>query len=462
MIDFIKALITGINVLEFQQHPELNFCIPVNPITGEVKTKTNKKASSYLQAFYKGLEFRIYESGSLYISGSLHKYWNNGGHNFNDFNLLAVYEVLKDIHETFNIKPHQILLKSLEIGVNFIPPKPTNKILQYCFLHRTSPFVWIRNNDEGKYIQSDHSQYIIKIYDKARHYRSKGFEVPHPEIMRFEIKFKKLERIKNLGIYTIQDLIEFGMKNFTSILIEEWRKVFFYDYSIKSECKALFNYKNPIYWQELTERSSKSAFNKHRGKLRELIKNHSENIPQQLEKFILDKCNYLTDEGAQIDQNTTFNNCRSYTIKKGNEGKQIDQNQTDKKRLKNNQVISTAIIGSNTVKGTQIDTLYIKSNHTPLSTKNKYCKITGVNISMQKDCSEMLSHTGLKYYFNTDRKIFKELINKYCPDEWKQSDHKTQIEKTAHAIRCKKTNIENKQKRLYPENQYRLFDIRIS
>ncbi len=71
----------------------------------------------------------------------------------------------------------------------------------------------------------------------------------------------------------------------------------------------------------------------------------------------------------------------------------------------------------------------------------------------------MLSHTGLKYYYQTDRKIFKELIRKYCPPEYSSSDIKTTIEKTAYAIRCKKSNSEFKQKRLYPRNQYLLFTV---
>jgi hypothetical protein len=103
-----------------------------------------------------------------------------------------------------------MILRQLEIGVNIIPPYPTKELLPYCFLHGTTPFVWVHNSDEGKYIQAEHSQYIIKIYDKARHYRQKGFNVPHAEILRFEIKFKKLERLKKLDIYTLNNLLNFG------------------------------------------------------------------------------------------------------------------------------------------------------------------------------------------------------------------------------------------------------------
>jgi hypothetical protein len=111
-------------------------------------------------------------------------------------------------------------------------------------------------------------------------------------------------------------------------------------------------------------------------------------------------------------------------------------------------------------RGTTIDHLYIQSIPIPpIKTDERICIITGINISMQKDDSFMLSHTGLKYYYNTDRKVYNELILKYCPVEFKHSHIKKQIEKTAHAIRCRKTNQETKQKRIYPENQYRLFAL---
>jgi hypothetical protein len=49
-------------------------------------------------------------------------------------------------------------------------PTNTNKpiFLDYCFLHKTKPFEYQKNSDEGKYKQVQHSQYIIK--STIRHY----------------------------------------------------------------------------------------------------------------------------------------------------------------------------------------------------------------------------------------------------------------------------------------------------
>jgi hypothetical protein len=66
----------------------------------------------------------IYDTGLITLSGSLHKYWNSGAHNYNDFNSEAFYgfERLKE-----KFKYRQCILKCLEIGINIIPPIPTNQ-----------------------------------------------------------------------------------------------------------------------------------------------------------------------------------------------------------------------------------------------------------------------------------------------------------------------------------------------
>ena len=80
------------------------------------------------------------------------------------------------------------------------PKAPTNEILDNCLLHKTKPFEYQKNSDEGKYKQVQHSQYIIKIYNKALHYKSKGFKIKD-EIMRFEIKYTKTEKFTQFFPY---------------------------------------------------------------------------------------------------------------------------------------------------------------------------------------------------------------------------------------------------------------------
>ena len=75
---------------------------------------------------------------------------------------------------------------------------------------------------------------------------------------------------------------------------------------------------------------------------------------------------------------------------------------------------------------------------------------------MQKTDSILLSHTGLKYYYKTDRKVFDEVKNKYLSKLWINSDYETQIKEIAHNIRNKHSNLNNR-KQKYDPMQIALF-----
>ena len=184
MVDFFKIIIRDIKPLILESNPLLNFFDTINLSTGELRTtnKNGNKVTPSKKASFRGLEFIIYETGLITLSGSLHKYYNNGVHNYNDFNSKAFSGILRDLKTKFKIELDQCVLKSLEIGINTTPPIPTNNILENCLLHKTTAFEWQKNSDEGKYKQAQHSQYIVKIYNKALHYTSKGFDI-RTEIM---------------------------------------------------------------------------------------------------------------------------------------------------------------------------------------------------------------------------------------------------------------------------------------
>jgi hypothetical protein len=149
LIDFIKIIIKDFNPAILEANPLLDFFDNINLSTGEIKTtnRQGNKVTPYKSANYRGLEFKIYDSGTVTLSGSLHKYWNSGAHNFNDFNFEAFLCVLNDLKTKFTLVLDNCILKCLEIGINIIPPIPTNHILDYCFLHKTNPFEYQKNSN---------------------------------------------------------------------------------------------------------------------------------------------------------------------------------------------------------------------------------------------------------------------------------------------------------------------------
>lgn len=406
MIDFIKIIIKETPTI-LEANPLLDFYDNINLSTGEIKTtnKQGKKITPYKNAFYNGLEFKIYNTGLITLSGSLHKFWNSGAHNYNDFNFKAFLGVLQAIKDKFDIEPRQCILKCLEIGVNIIPPISTNQFLDYCFLHKTKPFEYQKNSDEGKYKQVQHSQYIVKIYNKALHYKSKGFKI-NTEIMRFEIKYNKMQKINERGIYNLQDLANYGLHNFKDELIREFNNILFYDITINDKSRNIANYKNPIYWYGLLDSTKKDLFNYHRKRLQKITSSSSQKIQFQTAEIMSKKIDFLNTNTTQIDPLIILSNRVGL----------------------NNQVLSNISL----------------------------CQVTGLNISMQKTNSTLLSHTGLKYYYNTDKKIFNQLKRKYLSSQWLHSDFKTQIREIAHNIRNKKSNQRIKQKRIYQPQQINL------
>ncbi len=405
------AQLEGNILLEFVQQNVTNqgaliVCKDKEGNTKKDKNKNTVYKTPFLQTFYKGLEFQIYETGYITIEGSLHKYWNNGAHNFNDFGITQINEVVQDLYRTFGIKPKNCLLKALEIGVNFKPPAKTKTILKHCIIHKTERFKDISLSDEGKYIQALYQRYILKIYDKRTHYKNKGFPVGNDEIMRIEIKYLKMYELNEKGIYTLQDLLNYGLDKFTPVLLNHWNNVIFYDFKALQGTQYENTYSNSNYWENLTYEGLKY----HRANLNKLLQSHPENLKLKIAELIKEKAEFLNTSTTEINP---------------------------------------LYIRLKTVVGTP-------GNNDP---NRQFCKVTGFNISMQKDNSILLSHTGLKYYYKTDKKIFDEVKRKYLTALWFKEDHKTQIKEIAHNIRNRHNTLRRKQDRLYTPGQPLLFEL---
>lgn len=399
------------NVLECNSL--LDFFDTINLTTGELKTINRKgnKVTPSKKAFYNGLEFRIYDTGTIIVSGSLHKYWNQGAHNYNDFSIDSVMWVLKDLETKFNIKSEKCILKCLEIGINITPPILTNDVLDNCFLHKTKPFEYQKNSDEGKYKQVKHSQYIIKIYNKALHYQPKGFKI-ESEIMRFEIKYIKMQKLNERGVFNLQDLIDYGLHNFKKDLLIEWKNVLFFDNTIQIDPlssktkRVLLEYSNPNYWTGLLANNQSKNFTYHKNQLKKITLENSNKVHELIAKIMSEKIDSLSLNPIQIDPLTILSKRIVFLNKK-----EIEQ---------------------------------------------RICKITGINIEMQKKESILLSHTGLKYYYESDKKIFEQLRRRFLSKLWINSDFEIQIKEIAHGIRNEYNNLRIKQNKIYKVDQLNL------
>lgn len=400
MIDFVKIEIHGLNPQSLVVNPLLDFFNHVNEKTGEV--------GIYRNAYTKGLEFKVYDAtksnpkGRITLEGSLHKYWNGGAHNFNDFGLVEVWQVLDELNRLYGIDPAKCVLRVLEIGVNILPPVPTKMILQYCLLHKTDCLKWIYTNDEGEYKQCRHKRHTLKLYNKRKHYEKKGFIIDW-EILRIEKKWHKMWELNQREIYTLADLLNYGLDSFTPDLLKEWESVLFYDWQTLDGTKYEANYSNPNFWLKL----KRENFKYHRRKLNDLIRQNPSNIKYHIAQLVNAKAKELNINPTQINP----------------------------LHIPLNRVVCTL------------------EDH---AKERRVCVLTGLNISMQEDRSFHLSHSGLKYYWETDKKVFNEVRRKYLSDKWSDADKETQIRELAHNIRNHHNNKRNRERRIYPPSQTNL------
>lgn len=396
MVDFIKVMLPSKyqSILECNEY--LNFTEKVNTITGEI-------LSCYKVAYYKNMKFEIHNSGNIFISGSLHKLFNDGQHNYNDFHIDNLLSTIQFLSCQFNINAQDCRLRCLEVGVNVVVPYEVDKIINHSILHRKVPFEVKYNSVDGNYKQVMHSQYFIKLYNKTKHFKKRFSDVPD-NLLRFEIKYRKMEKLHSIGIYSLSDLKREVFTEFKSVLHNEWDNILFYDFTaqidhLKENVRLkVERYDSLNYWNGLIQGTNEN-YKYHKNQLREFTNKYSNKVQNEVSILI----------GCKIDS-----------------------------------LISIT---------TQNDYLYIVSNKV---VNNKKCLITGLDISMQKESSKLLSHTGLKYYYENNIVLFNSIKNKYLSSNRINDSFVLQIKEIAHNIRNKANNVKLRNMDYYTNKQYNL------
>lgn len=393
MIDGIKLYKKDVSFANnLRENSLFEFTGNYNESTGE---KGNKSTVGY-----QGLNIVLYDSGVVLIKGSLHKFMNNGIHNYNDFYLSDINFVIEQFAEVFGKEILTAKIENMEFGLNIEPPIKANNVLSNILYHKRNEFKTgtFRNSN---YKEAEHQRYYVKVYDKAKQYdRLK-------EILRVECKYVKMVDLNMIGIYNLADLKKPEIyPELLTILTNNWKQVLFVDETIKISQlsvkwqKKLYDFQNPLYWKKLADNKKQSyLFNKELARYRELIKKHSDNIQEQIKELIIQKWQNLTD-------------------------------------------IST----SEKIESAKINPLYIGLN---IAKTPKRCLVTGLDISMQKDSSMFLFITGVQYYFENYKDIYLAVLYPRLSEGWKNQPLKVQFKEIAHSIRNEHNNPKhNTQKRI--------------
>lgn len=197
MYDFVKISFSSNQYAEYLRRSEyLTF------------VKESKKTHSANHIYsYNGLFFDLFDSGRIIISGSLHKYWNRGEHNYNDFGYQQLVEAISDLSTKFS--PHILtgLVNNLEVGININPGFASSEYLKKVIGLNGAERHPITKNDLKGFQKGYHfqkTQWGLKIYDKGKQYNRLE------NILRHELKAYKMQAIQNIGISKVIDLCDFN------------------------------------------------------------------------------------------------------------------------------------------------------------------------------------------------------------------------------------------------------------
>lgn len=276
LIDFVKIRLPQkyVSILLNNELLLEKFDTPVNEPTGAIR-KNSKVAE------WNGIKIQIKDDRHIEISGSLHKYWQNG-RNYQDYTYTDLVNTVIDLFTKVNINPYEATLHNVEFGVNvetlFNPDYLIKNILSY----KGSSFNEMQRR-QGASLGVDcyKQRYAVKAYNKGKQY---GLEENN---FRFENKVFKMVHVKEAGIDTLADLLDrTKLARLGEMLISSFEAIIIYDKSIDStklnkQTQELYKEAwNPKYWEEL-KRENPKGFDYYRARFRSIVKAHSTNNLQE-------------------------------------------------------------------------------------------------------------------------------------------------------------------------------------
>lgn len=241
--------------IELMNHPtkelrkKIDFVRSVNMKTGEV-------LGTYEIGYFKihqnsdcVISIRIFQSGRVWIQGSIHKFWN--GENHSILTLAEAKKAFDYIMQTLEINSENCKILQLEYGLNMYLDFNPNEILKRIICYKYRPFDGLGNIDKiGK--RCSLREYDVKIYNKGKQYNLSD------NIIRIEKKIKDAKHLKKFGINTLADLNDLKAENLANDLIILFDEVLIDDLATNEKGMtvrqklAFAKYRNPNFWNGIS------------------------------------------------------------------------------------------------------------------------------------------------------------------------------------------------------------------
>lgn len=352
-----------------------------------------------LKGYADGFEVEINEpTGQMKVGFSLHKYFNAstgaGNQNYNDFVFTDICRAVQSAVEYFG---NDILIAdviNIEFGLNITPPIPTPELLHNCHSHRKQRFV-VEATPEKLYFNCIHSQYRVKIYDKGLQY---GLSDP---LLRFELHFGKMEKIRPLGVTIFRDLLNPEIyPRLLNLLLSEWDKVLFIDTTLTNpptpKLRAKFKaWKTHEFWTRLFKKQTAKKVCAEVDRYNKYVNTHSDGLQRQTRGLIQKKWEYLT----------------------------------------------TAQRNPQPEKSGKTDCLY--NSIGAIIPNIRVCKVTGLPIQHQRPGTVFLSIGSIREIFYSDRRTFDTVLLPLLPEQYRNASEAVQFAKIKKAIKNADSNPRN-------------------
>lgn len=270
---------------------------PINTDTGQIKAREradNSINGKFLQFSYQTIthtaKFETYDivirevhRGNntpkyyLHITGSLHKNSHNGA-NFERFSLTDAANEINKLCGVLQIDKRGARVVNLEFGVNIrVDFAPHTFLQDHLIIYKSTPFNQYAPDKRNRRLGYECilAQYRVKCYDKGLQ-----FDLEY-NLMRFELRFKKMQKLNQCGIHFLSDLTNPEIiKNLRELLLGAWRDVLLFE-PMETQGATLTQTQrdliragsNPNYWAGL-HRAEKRKFYHYRAVLRDLLEKY--------------------------------------------------------------------------------------------------------------------------------------------------------------------------------------------
>ena len=353
MIDWIKIIIYNSELVQkVWNNKELIF-------KSEEKRRFNDEIKDKREKTFNGLTFTFFNE-RLEISGSLHKFFNSGVHNTNDFSFQSCIHVVLQLESVLELDLEQCFIVNLEFGLNIIPVENVKNIIVWLKFHERNQFRYYPElefaKQAGTFKDGKINTYkIIKAYAKGLQL-FEGKRFGHINTFRIEVRSKQSKYIRKLGIKNLSDLLFPRVyETLSDEIIREWNNVLILENPLLKNDNNLIKYANIDFW-EMCLQEYRNKFAKVKNRFFKLLKNYPENIHCEVLKLIKTKLESFKNE------------------------------------LKCGAISTTHLYLAKNKNGANSN--YVNMEIAP--PKNKYCIITGLQIHNQRTGTKYLSELGVK------------------------------------------------------------------